>query len=40
MIEEVEGVRHEVMELGERVDFTERMLARANDQRELQKGER
>lgn len=40
LIEEVEGVRHEVMELGERVDFTERMLARANDQRELPKGER
>jgi hypothetical protein len=37
MIEELEAVRHEVMELDERVDFTERMLARANEPGELPK---
>jgi hypothetical protein len=37
LIEEIETVRHEVMELGERVDFAERMLARSNDPRELHK---
>jgi hypothetical protein len=38
LIEEIETVRHEVMELGERVDFAERMLARSNDPQELPKG--
>ena len=37
LIEELEAVRHEVMELGERVDFAERMLGRSNDPQELPK---
>jgi hypothetical protein len=35
LLEEVEGLRHEVGELQERVDFTERLLARNEGQERL-----
>jgi hypothetical protein len=33
MVEEVEGLRREVAELQERVDFTERMISRQREER-------
>lgn len=38
LIDEIEVVRGEVMELGERLEFVERMLKRADDQQRLPKG--
>ena len=38
LLAEVEALRHEVAELQERVDFTERMLS-SHERRELGKGE-
>jgi hypothetical protein len=38
LLAEVDALRHEVAELQERVDFTERMLS-SKERRELEKGE-
>lgn len=35
MVEEVQQVRHEVAELSERVDFTERLLAKQSERERL-----
>jgi len=35
LLEEVEGLRHEVVDLQERIDFTERLLARKEGQGQL-----
>ena len=39
LLAEVDGLRQEVAELHERVDFTERILSESHDRKELGKGE-
>ncbi len=39
LLAELEALRHEVAELQERVDFTERILLSGSDRGELKKGE-
>lgn len=39
LVEEVRAMRHELAELAERVDFTERLLARKSEPARLDQGE-
>ena len=40
VMQELQHVRHELAELGERVDFTERLLAKQRDPERLARGDR
>jgi len=40
VMQELHQVRHDVAELGERVDFTERLLAKQRDPERLARGDR